>query len=163
MWPLWWSTPRPTGSIGPMHVASFNLSLRASNTYPPPNKGLYFRSEHLFLLGVTKWPYYYYYYYGRLRQLGSQWLTDSCCYKFSMVMAAVNSFQCQLNSLGSIQPLIPSRRWKLFKHISNRCPSHESSPGSRGWTYRRSALPKDTAPPRGNRDRHLRPLDPKCL
>ena len=57
------------------------------------------------------------------------------------------SFQYQLNSLASMQPLLPSRCWKLFKHTSNHCPIRYCfTPGMRECTYRWSALPNDTIP-----------------
>ena len=62
-------------------------------------------------------------------------------------------FQYQLNSLGSIQPLLPSQCWKLFKHTSNNCPTrYPFTPWSRECRYRWSALPKDTVSHRSSQD-----------
>ena len=72
------------------------------------------------------------------------------------------SFQYQLNSLGMHTALLPSRRWKLFKHTSNHCPTkYPFTPGSRECTYRWSVLRKNTAPHRGGRDPYPRPFSPK--
>ena len=65
--------------------------------------------------------------------------------------------------------LPPSRPWELFRQANNHCPTKQPTattflvptrypfiPGPRECTYRWSALLKDTASHRGNRDPHSR-------
>ena len=87
---------------------------------------------------------------GALRQLAANGWIVSCFYNniiYCSPGCGTCSFRYQPNSLGSIQLLLPSRHWKLFKHTSNHCPTrYPFTPGLTECTYRCSAMPKDTAP-----------------